>query len=108
MWFEEPGQALSDPIRFLAYLMTYGTVADLDAVRSVVGASAFREVLERAPPGIFDRRSWAYWNLMYGRRPPPPLPRRHGIEPAGRNEQESDRSDFARRSDRARPVRGAR
>lgn len=28
-----------------------------------MGSDEFHEVLENAPPGIFDRRSWAYWNL---------------------------------------------
>ena len=25
IWFEPPSRALADPVRFLAYLMTYGT-----------------------------------------------------------------------------------
>jgi hypothetical protein len=32
--------------------------------------------IEQAPPGIFDPRSWAYWNLKIGRYPAPPLPQR--------------------------------
>ena len=35
-----------------------------------------REVLDHAPPGIFNGRSWAYWNLKLGRTPAPPLPER--------------------------------
>jgi hypothetical protein len=36
-----------------------------------------REALDKAPPGIIDPRSWAYWNLtIAGRYPPPPMPRR--------------------------------
>jgi hypothetical protein len=32
--------------------------------------------LDRAPPGIIDPRSWAYWNSKMGRYPAPPLPKR--------------------------------
>jgi hypothetical protein len=38
----------------------------------------WREALDRAPPGIIDARSWAYWNSKFGRWPPPPMPRRFG------------------------------
>jgi hypothetical protein len=33
-----------------------------------------REALDKAPPGIIDPRSWAYWNSKMGRYPAPPLP----------------------------------
>jgi hypothetical protein len=71
MWFEPPEQALANPVRFLAYLMTYGTLADIAVVRRYLDLSDFRE----APPGIIDRRSWAYWNTVTGRYPVPPMPR---------------------------------
>ena len=76
MWFEPPERALADPIRFLAYLMTYGTIEEIEVVRRYLDMDDFREALDRAPPGIIDPRSWAYWNLMAGRYPPPPMPRR--------------------------------
>jgi hypothetical protein len=79
IWFEEPEQALSDPLRFLAYVMVYGTVEDLAALRGVVARDDYCEALDRAPPGIFDRRSWEYWNLLCGRVPAPPLPERQGL-----------------------------
>ena len=74
IWFETPERALADPVRFLAYLMTYGTPEDLAVVRRHVDESAFREVVENAPPGIMDARSWAYWNAMTGRLDAPPMP----------------------------------
>jgi hypothetical protein len=74
MWFEEPARALADPRRFLAYVMVFGAIEDVAAVRRIVGPEGFCEVLEAAPPGIFDARSWAYWNLVCGRIPAPPLP----------------------------------
>ena len=76
IWFEPPQQALADPIRFLAYLMTYGTIEEIAVVRRYVDIADFREALEQAPPGIIDRRSWAYWNIMTGRLPVPPMPER--------------------------------
>jgi hypothetical protein len=79
VWFKAPSEALADPVHFLAHVMTYGTVEDLRALEGVVGQGEFREALEHAPPGIFDARSWAYWNLKCGRVPAPPLPVRHGV-----------------------------
>jgi hypothetical protein len=67
---------LADPVRFLAYLMTYGTIRDIAVVRRHLALDDFPEALERAPPGIIDERSWAYWNVMTGRYPVPPMPRR--------------------------------
>ena len=81
VWFKEPEAALAHPLHFLAHVMTYGTTEDLAALRGVVGRNEFREVLEHAPPGIFDPRSWAYWHLVCYGRPAPPLPRRAGLAP---------------------------
>ena len=82
IWFDEPSRALADPVQFLAHLMVFGTVEDLAALRGIIGKDDYREVLEHAPPGIFDVRSWAYWNLVCDRRPAPPLPARTAIEGA--------------------------
>ncbi|MCC6777293.1 MAG: hypothetical protein IT537_11790 [Hyphomicrobiales bacterium] len=76
IWFEPAEQALADPIRFLAYLMTYGTLDEVAVARRYLDLDDFREALEHAPPGIIDERSWAYWNVMTGRYPVPPMPRR--------------------------------
>jgi hypothetical protein len=76
LWFEPPEQALAEPVRFLAYVMTYGTLEDLAVIRRYVQMEDFRDALEHAPPGIMDERSWAYWNVMTGRYPVPPMPRR--------------------------------
>jgi hypothetical protein len=74
IWFEEPEQALADPLQFLTHVMVFGTPEDLRALRGIVGKDDYREVLEHPPPGVFDPRSWAYWNLVCDRRPAPPLP----------------------------------
>jgi hypothetical protein len=76
IWFEPPEKALADPVRFLAYLMTYGTLEEIAVVQRYLDLDDFREALEQAPPGIIDERSWAYWNVMTGRYPVPPMPRR--------------------------------
>ena len=60
IWFEEPEQALADPVQFLVHVMVFGTVEDLKALRGIVGKDEYREVLEQAPPGVFNARSWAY------------------------------------------------
>ena len=79
VWFKEPAAALADPVHLLAHAMTYGTVEDIAALRAVVGMEGFHEALEQAPPGIFDPRSWAYWNLVCGCRPAPRMPVRAGL-----------------------------
>lgn len=80
VWFKPPHEALADPIHFLAHVMTYGTIEDLQKLEGVAGPDEYSEVLQNAPPGIFDPRSWAYWNLKYGTHPVPPLPVRKGLE----------------------------
>jgi hypothetical protein len=76
MWFEEPERVFADPVQFLAHVMVFGGVEDLKALRGIVGKDDYREVLEHAPAGVFDVRSWAYWNLVCDRQPTPPLPMR--------------------------------
>ncbi len=81
VWFKPPAEALAEPVHFLAHVMTFGTAEDLRALNGVVAIEDFRDVLDNAPPGIFDQRSWAYWNLKCGRSPAPPLPVRRGLQP---------------------------
>ena len=85
VWFREPAEELTDPIHFLAYVMSIGTVDDLKALQGIVGKDEYCEVLVKAPPRIFDARSWAYWNLKCGRQPAPPLPVRAGLQPVRPN-----------------------
>lgn len=84
IWFEPPEKALADPIRLAAYTLTYGVHADCQTLRRHLDDDALRAALDTAPPGIFDPRSWTYWNLRLGRYPPPPLPERqlHDHRPA--------------------------
>ena len=76
IWFEPPAKALADPVRFMAYAMTYAMHEEMRVIRQYVSDDDFREALDHAPPGIIDARSWAYWNSKMGRYPAPPLPLR--------------------------------
>lgn len=75
-WWKSPAEALADPIRFLAQVMTYGTVEDLTVVRRHFSETAFREVLAKPPAGVFDPRSWNYWHVVFGLKTPAELPKR--------------------------------
>lgn len=79
VWFKEPEEALADPIHFLAHVMTYGTIEDLNALHGVVHKADYLETLRNAPAGVFDNRSWAYWNVVCGVKPRLPLPTRKGL-----------------------------
>jgi hypothetical protein len=76
VWFDSAEETLRYPRRFLAYLMTYGTLEEILTARKYFCDAEFESVLADAPPGIFDPASWNYWNLVYKRKPVPPLPRR--------------------------------
>lgn len=76
IWFEPAEVALADPVRFLAYLMTYGTIEEIRLVMRYAELDDLREALEHAPPGVMDERSWSYWNTRLGRYPVPPMPQR--------------------------------
>ena len=76
VWFEPPEQAIQDIARLAAYILTYGTPEDTDALRNQIDSEALIECLDNAPPGIYDKRSWAYWNLVAGRYDTPPMPER--------------------------------
>jgi hypothetical protein len=76
VWFESPEEALADPVRFMAYAMARATHEDMKVIRHYVDEADFLEALDKAPPGIIDRRSWAYWNSKVGRYPAPPEPTR--------------------------------
>ncbi len=76
IWFKPPEEALADKTLFLAHVMTYGTVEDVVTTQKHFSAEEFRAALENAPAGVFDARSWAYWNTVLGRTPVPAMPRR--------------------------------
>ena len=77
IWFKSPKEALNDPYTFMAHVMTYGTLEDVLTIKRTLGLGVFKEALHHTPPGIMDKKSWNYWNLVVGDYPPPPLPTRH-------------------------------
>lgn len=76
LWFESAEEALRFPKRFLAYLMTRGTLEEILVARKYFSESDFEAVLRDPPTGIFDPQSWSYWNIVYRRTPVPSLPLR--------------------------------
>lgn len=77
VWFKTPADTLKDVKLFLAHLMTYGTLSDIGTALKYFSEDDFKAALDDPPPGVFDRRSWVYWNVRYRRAPVPPLPVRH-------------------------------
>ena len=75
-WFESAEETLRYPKRFLVYVMTYGLVEDVLTARKYFSDRDFEAALSDPPPGIFDIRSWHYWNGVDGHVPVPPLPQR--------------------------------
>lgn len=76
IWFENADHSLRFPKRFLAYVMTYGSLEDVLTVKRYFSTEEFLEALSDPPAGIFDAASWTYWNLVFYREPIPPLPKR--------------------------------
>ena len=75
VWWKPPAEALADRCHFLARVMTVGTFDEVRCVQGHFPPEAFRAVLDDPPAGVFDSRSWAYWNLVLDREAPG-LPRR--------------------------------
>jgi len=76
VWFKSPDAALAQPLHFIAHVLTYGTYEDVATLRHYLTDQDLIEALDQAPPGVFDPRSWTYWNLKLGRYPAPPMPQR--------------------------------
>ncbi len=74
VWFKPPADAIAMPVHFIAHVLKFGTHEDVTTLRKFISDDELKEAVEHAPPGIFDARSWAYWNLKIGRYPAPPLP----------------------------------
>jgi hypothetical protein len=76
VWFKAPEEALRRPIELMAYAMKHSLDEDMALLLAHIGAAGLMEALDKAPPGIIDRRSWAYWNVKAGRYPAPAMPTR--------------------------------
>lgn len=76
VWFKEPRDALANVGHLVAHALTYGTHADVKTLRHYLSDDELRAALDAAPAGVFDERSWAYWNLVLGRADAPRPPAR--------------------------------
>lgn len=76
VWYKSPEEAIRYPAHLVAHVLTYGTHEDVKVLRRQLSNDDLREAIDDAPAGVFDARSWAYWNLMVGRDEAPPMPRR--------------------------------
>jgi hypothetical protein len=77
VWFKAPDDALKDVKLFLSHVMTYGTLSDISTVLQDFSEADFEAIINDPPPGVFDRRSWTFWNVRYHHEPVPPLPSRN-------------------------------
>jgi hypothetical protein len=75
-WWGTPKEKLDDLGRFVAQVMVYGDWQDVQKTMHLLGKHTFVSVLDTPPAGIFDKKSWNYWHLYFGRDPVPPLPQR--------------------------------
>jgi hypothetical protein len=76
IWFKKPEDAMKDVKLFLSHVMTFGTLSDISTTLRHFSEADFESVLNDPPPGVFDLRSWTYWNVRYRREPIPDLPKR--------------------------------
>ena len=71
IWFETPQQALADPIRFLAYLMSYGTIEE-GRGGAALGKPRPASVINPRAPDRCDGRFRR--SVPYRSRDRPPVP----------------------------------
>jgi hypothetical protein len=76
VWYEPPEKAASEPAKLVAHILTYGGLDDVNALRAQYSNDDIKHALDNAPAGVYDARSWAYWNLIAGRYETPPQPTR--------------------------------
>lgn len=63
-WFETPEQVMADTDRFLVYFMQYCIDSDIKIMRKYFSNEQFRHALQNRTPGILDKKSIAYWELI--------------------------------------------
>src|ERR1700738_718909 len=60
VWYKPPGEAVADQLNLVAHVLTYGDQEDMKVLRRYLDLNDIRKSLDRAPPGVFDERSWSY------------------------------------------------
>ena len=53
VWFEPPEVSVADPAKLAAYILTYGGMADVSALREQYNEEDILAVLDAAPAGIY-------------------------------------------------------
>ncbi len=76
VWWKDPDEALGNQIHFLAQMMTMGTLQDVQWMCANFSEAKLIEVLNQAPPGVFNGRSWHYWHHRLGSAQVPVMPSR--------------------------------
>jgi len=66
VWWQEPERTIARPLEFVARVMATGSLDEVRDVERHFGRAVLREAAIKAAPGVFDRRSWAYWLLVLG------------------------------------------
>lgn len=64
IWWQEPEESLSNPLRVVAQTMDIGNWDDVRSLTSLVGDEIMRKTLKNASPGWFRPKSWAYWTAV--------------------------------------------
>lgn len=77
VWWEEPERTLVRPRDFIARVMASGSLDEVRDIERFFGRPTLHEAVAKAPPGVFDRRSWNYWLLVLELDRTTPLPVRH-------------------------------
>ena len=76
VWWKPPAETLSEPRLLVAQMMTMGTLEDVQWMLSCTSSDDLRTVLRNPPVGVFNGRSWTYWQRRLNGDPIPPLPTR--------------------------------
>ena len=63
-WYTPAEAVLDKPQLFIAQIMARGGVRELVWMQREFTLEQQRAAYKAAPPGLFDRRAWAYWGLM--------------------------------------------
>lgn len=80
IWWDPVGDQPHSEERVIAQAMNFGTFDDIRRLEQTLGSDRLAEVMVRAEPGWFNRRSWEFWrgrlSLALGKAIPEEPPRR--------------------------------
>jgi len=62
--YTDPARLLANPDLFLCQVMARGSLEDIITVQQTFSRIDFEKAYAHAPPGLFTKRAWAYWDLM--------------------------------------------